>query len=93
MKYQEIVDILKVGVHSISFYKLNGDLRDMEAVTRDPSLIPEGSYSSGNDNLGAQPGDVVPRHVSVWDIKNQNWRSFVIENLIMIGLRENVTQD
>jgi hypothetical protein len=82
MKYQEIVDILKVGVHSISFYKLNGDLREMSAVTRDPDLIPVDRFSS-EQNTRVAPEET-PTAVAVWDVENENWRSFVVENLIAI---------
>lgn len=66
------------GLSKVVFTKLNGDVREMIA-TRDMKIIPEGVQPTGN---------VTTKHdsvVTVYDVENDGWRSFRLENLIEIS--------
>ena len=68
---------LAVGLSKVSFYKLDGTVREM-ICTKDMSIIPvdrcptiEG-FARTSDNI------------TVYDVEADGWRSFILGNLIAI---------
>ena len=87
MTKDEIKSILKEGIHTVVFTKVNGERREMPA-TLDPTLIIDVPkvHQTNTDNPIDFPkprkeNDAV---VSVWCVDKASWRSFRIDNLIEI---------
>jgi hypothetical protein len=70
---------LAVGLSRIQFYKTDGSLREM-VVTRDMSIIPEDKRPSNDGKTRMLSDTTIP----VYDVESNSWKSFVLENLIVI---------
>jgi hypothetical protein len=79
----DIIQVMKNNVCKISFVKVGTDeLREMICTLR-PDLLPEGvevTESKKKENL-----DVI----AVYDLENNGWRSFRIENLMTLSVATN----
>ena len=74
---QEIEELLGTGVHTVTFYKVDGTLRTL-SCTRDFDLIDAEHHPK---NSGRH---VATTTVSVFDMTDQVWKSFITENLVSI---------
>ena len=70
----EIVEQLKESVCSVTFEKVNGEVRKMRCTLQE-SLLPK-QESTGKKK---EFPDAV---VSVWDLDKDSWRSFRIESIL-----------
>ena len=73
----EVEAKLAVGLSKICFYKTDGSVRDL-VVTRDMAIIPEDKRPTV-DGKGTRSAAV-----PVYDVNDDCWKSFLIENLIAI---------
>ena len=73
---QEIVDILKVGVHEIEFEKLDGELRQLHAT-----LDPERTLKDEIEELDSSK----VKALAVMETQLNEWRSFRLDRLISIN--------
>lgn len=73
----QVKSVLSNGLSNVTFYKLDGTLREMVA-TRDPSIIPRDKQKSKGNK--SESSDVV----TVYDVEVDGWRSFVLTNLVSI---------
>jgi WYL_2, Sm-like SH3 beta-barrel fold len=68
---------LAVGLSKVSFYKLDGTVREM-ICTKDMSIIPA-------DRRPTTEGSVrTSDNITVYDVEADGWRSFILGNLIAI---------
>lgn len=77
---QDVIDILTQAAHMIEFTKVDGSNRRM-CATLVPDQLPPQQTQEGIGSLVNKRKD----SVAVWDIENNGWRSFRLENLIMLG--------
>lgn len=75
---EDVEKMLSTGLSRATFYKVDGDLREM-TCTRDPSIIP-GDMQPNAASKRPKSSTVVP----VYDVDEDAWRSFLVENLISI---------
>lgn len=68
---------LATGISRIQFYKVDGTIRDM-IVTRDMTIVPIDKHPKNSDT---KPNTDT---VTVYDVENDAWKSFVLANLIVI---------
>jgi hypothetical protein len=73
----QVKQILSKGLSRITFYKLDGTLREM-TCTRDTTIIPADQVRTESNR--SESSTAVP----VYDVENDGWRSFVLENLVSI---------
>ena len=84
----ELIEILKEGTTVISFEKLDGSMRVMNA-TLDPDVIPDAPEQT-ESKVEKSKSDKKLTALPVWDIQANGWRSFCLANLKTISA-ENVT--
>jgi len=77
---QDIIDTLTQAAHMIEFTKVDGSNRRM-CATLVPDQLPPQQTQEGVGSLVNKTKD----SVAVWDMDVQGWRSFRLENLIMLG--------
>lgn len=77
-KQDELESILSSGLSKVVFYKVDGTIRELVG-TRDPSLIPDDQQITGKGKRVK-----CATTVCVYDVEEDGWRSFLIENLISI---------
>jgi len=77
MEKFELKQILKNGVITVVFTKVDGTERELKCTLNsdflpesNKQLLVEGSTKKENDNV-----------LSVWDIDNQGWRSFRLDSI------------
>lgn len=68
---------LAVGLSKVSFYKLDGAVREM-ICTKDMSIIPVDRRPTTEGS--ARTSD----NITVYDVEADGWRSFILGNLIAI---------
>lgn len=68
---------LATGLSRIQFYKVNGDIREM-VCTRDMTLVPVDKHPT-TEGKAKSSSTVV-----VYDVEDDSWKSFILENLIAI---------
>jgi hypothetical protein len=68
------------GVITVTFKKINGDIRVMDCTTN-TDFIPPSAWPSGKQTISE---DAQERTIRVYDVKAQGWRSFVADNVIEI---------
>ena len=78
MTRQDIVAILKQGIHTITFTKVDGTERTMPC-TLDPAILPTVELIENEDKRVPRKLNSDTLRVFVTDINE--WRSFRIENL------------
>lgn len=82
MNKSDVSAILKEGVSLISFKKVDGTVRTMEA-TLDDAIIPP---ASKKDVLSQEKVRKVNEEVQVvWDADKSAWRSFRWDNLLTVN--------
>lgn len=77
IKRNEIIDILKCGVHTVTFQKDDGTIREINCTLKDDII----SNSFSNDTTRKKPYN--PNILSVYDI-DEGWKTFRIKSLIDI---------
>lgn len=75
---EQVVATLSKGAAKISFYKLDGSLREMTA-TLSTALIPKEKQPI-SEAKATKSSTVVP----VFDVDAGSWKSFLFENLVTI---------
>lgn len=75
---EDVERALGTGLSRVTFYKVDGDLREM-VCTRDPSIIPSDRLPSAGANR-PKSSTVIP----VYDVHQDGWRSFLLENLVAL---------
>ena len=73
---EDLLKLLGSGLSKISFYKVDGSLREM-VCTRDGSIIPADKQESTGSKTFTST-------IPVYDVENDGWRSFIVENLVTI---------
>lgn len=68
---------LASGLSRVQFYKISGEIREM-VCTRDMTIVPEDKRPSTEGKAKATST------VTVYDVEDNAWKSFVLENLICI---------
>lgn len=74
----EVEAKLAVGLSKVCFYKTDGTTREL-VCTRDMSLIPSDKRPS-SDGKGSRSAAI-----PVYDVEEDCWKSFLLENLIVIS--------
>lgn len=82
----ELIEKLKTGTTVISFKKVDGSTRVMNA-TLDPAVIPEAPDDTEN-KVAKSKSDKKLTALPVWDIKANGWRSFCLANLKTISAED-----
>lgn len=78
---EELEKMLSTGISKIVFTKLDGTVREM-VCTRDTTVMPADMIpSTGKAPLNRVKSATT---ISVYDINEDGWRSFIVENLISI---------
>ena len=72
---------LNQRVATVTFKKVNGDLRVMDCTTNF-DLIPPSGWPQGKIELSEETKN---QTIRVYDLRAQGWRSFKIENFISIA--------
>ena len=73
--YNEIINMLRNGVISVTFEKVDGTDRTMNCTLL-PRYLPE-EFKDKKPMLT----ETVPTNVSVWDIDSSGWRSFRLSSI------------
>lgn len=73
--YNEMVDMLRNGVITVTFDKLDGSERVMKCTLL-PTYLPE-EYRDKAPMLT----ETAPQTVSVWDVEASGWRSFRLDTI------------
>lgn len=77
---EEISSTLRKGVATVSFKKVNGDVRIMECTLDGNHMPVEDMPVKKTDRVKKPNNDVL----SVWDCNAAGWRSFRIENVFNV---------
>jgi hypothetical protein len=80
MDLKELRSELHTRTVTVTFKKVNGDIRIMDCTTN-PDLIPPSGWPQGKVQISEETSE---RTVRVYDVKAQGWRSFVFENVIEV---------
>ena len=75
---EQLEKILSKGLSKITFFKVDGSLREL-TCTRDMSIIPEDMHPSSTTNRVKSSTTV-----TVYDTEADLWKSFLVENLVTI---------
>lgn len=85
LTYDEVLRILQENEYTnVTFYKLNGELRDMvctlnptqlELLSKDPEFKVGGVVEVPSEERD---------YVNVFDLEKKDWRSFIISNVVTI---------
>lgn len=67
----------------VSFTKVNGDLRVMDC-TLNPKVLPQVTVTEGSEKTARKKSDT---SLTVFDIKANGWRSFVVRNIQAVNYR------
>lgn len=81
MTKEEIVSLLEQGICTVTFTKVNGELRHMPCTLK-ADLLPD-LVTESNTNKKKTPN---PENLSVWCTDKQEWRSFKIANVQEVKL-------
>jgi len=76
-RYDDLRKRLHAGVVEVTFTKKDGTERVMKC-TLNQQHIPEKDYPKGDGPMMAPSNGKV---ISCYDIENQGWRSFIVENV------------
>lgn len=70
-------ETLRNGVHTVTFEKADGTIREMRCTLNDqylPQLLTEQNEASKVRNEN-------PNVLAVWDVDNNGWRSFRVDSI------------
>jgi hypothetical protein len=85
IKLEEILEALKKDTTYIMFTKLDGSVRSMQA-TLDPQFLPDASKAEDDQKKLIEANkEGKLSAIAVWDMGNQDWRSFRLSNLSYFG--------
>jgi len=87
MTRDEILNLARENILSVTFTKKDGTTRVMKCTLRE-DIIP-----TVQDDFLRQSGFTPDRPVNtrvlpVWDMESQGWRSFIVENVTTVTLAE-----
>lgn len=71
-------DELNKRIVTVTFKKINGDLRVMDC-TKNLELVPPSRWPQGKQELSEETKE---KAIRVYDVKAQGWRSFLTDNVI-----------
>lgn len=75
---EQYIDALKKNVCKVVFIKKDKSKRTLNCTLNPSKLAVVGAFSGKTHRQHIQNDDVI----SVWDLDNDGWRSFTIENVI-----------
>jgi hypothetical protein len=78
MDTAELRSQLHQRVCTVTFKKINGDLRVMDCTTK-LDLIPPSGWPEGKVELSE---DTQAKTIRAYDVKAQGWRSFLVANVM-----------
>lgn len=84
--FETITEILKKSIVQVVFKKTDGTERVMKCTLNEKYLKP---YTKKTDREKAPNKDTI----SVWDLDNEGWRSFKLENVISYSFIEGEMSD
>jgi hypothetical protein len=73
---ESITEELHKRILDIQFVKKDGSLREMRCTLKEEYLPTAKKESTKKDN---------PDVLTVWDIDNDGWRSFIVKQLVWVG--------
>ena len=73
---ESVTEILREGIVDIQFVKKDGSLREMRCTLNEEYLPKSEAAGTKKEN---------PDVLSVWDIDNNGWRSFIVKQLVWVG--------
>lgn len=80
MDSKQIRALLHDRVCTVTFKKINGELRVMDCTTK-LDFVPPSAWPENKIEISE---DTVTRAVRAFDVKAQGWRSFLVANVISI---------
>jgi hypothetical protein len=81
MDRTSLSESLRTGQVEVTFRKVNGDIRVMTCTT-DLNKVPPSKWPQESARH-SQPEHLAP-NLRVFDVKAQDWRSFIFENVIEV---------
>ena len=78
MERDEIIDLLKRSEVLIKFVKKDGTQREMWCTLKGDVVVP---YEKKTDRVATVRDS---NQISVWDIENNGWRSFLLDSVISV---------
>jgi hypothetical protein len=86
MDVTQLRSLLRQNVVTVTFTKVNGDIRVMDCTTK-WELIPPSGWPQGKIELSEETSN---KTIRVYDVKAQGWRSFIIDNVTQVDLPSNI---
>lgn len=80
MEKSELQDLLRANVVEVTFTKVNGDQRVMTSTLMESKLPPR------EPEAGERVKKENPAVLAVWDINQQDWRSFRVQNVSSVKI-------
>jgi hypothetical protein len=74
---ESIAEQLRQGIMDIQFVKKDGSLREMRCTLNEKYLPEKKSESTKKEN---------PDVLAVWDIDSNGWRSFIVKQIVFVGV-------
>lgn len=85
----KLITELKNSIVTITFKKLNGDIRNMECTLAE-SYLP---VANKNDKMSQRKiREISPEVLCVWDINKNDWRSMRWDNIMEVSHNEQQTE-
>lgn len=81
MEKTQILEILKEGIHNVTFTKVDGSTRVMPC-TLDPTILPS-QQPINEDKVTRKANESTIR---AWATDVQDWRSFRVDNVITVSI-------
>lgn len=72
-----LVDLLKSGVYTVTFTKVDGSVRNMPCTLQE-NVLPTRAFAESRKKSN-------PENVSVWCVDKEEWRSFKVMNVTAIA--------
>jgi hypothetical protein len=79
---ENLVDMLRNNIVTVTFTKVNGDERVMKCTLRS-EMIPNAPTQNGELVVEQKQSS---NNVSVWDVDSQGWRSFRVASVRSISV-------
>jgi len=77
---EQIESLLAKSVVTVTFKKVNGDLRIMDCTTNMQFVPPSSWPANGKSEVSNSD-----KTIRVYDVKAEGWRSFLVENVIRVA--------
>ena len=79
MTREDIIKQLREGVITVTFTKINGDLREMDC-TLNMDIIPAGAHPKSDGNV-REGVDMTINAIKCYDVNAKGWRSFLFDKV------------